>query len=120
MAVTEKTIAESAPRCRRSSKATIEATRLIYTDKAKVLPAIIKYTAAAEGRGREGLDYMIKCIDADSGLGAPRQLYRRADGKGRQRRAGEVPKCEELVDLSFPDNAIKEISESTGPICRSE
>ena len=33
---------------------------------------------------------------------------------------GKVPKYEELVDLSFADQAIKELGEWTGPICPSD
>ncbi len=90
MAVTEKTIADKRAALQAFVKANIEATRLIYTDKAKVLPAIIKYTAAAERRGREGA----RLHDQELHLGCqyrPRarahQFHRRPDGKGRQHRA---------------------------------
>ena len=33
---------------------------------------------------------------------------------------GKAPKYEELVDLSFADEAIKELGEWKGPICPSE
>ena len=70
-AVTEKTIAEKRAALLAFTKANIEAVRLIYTDEAKVLPAVVKYTEQSKEVAKETLDFMIKnCIwDANSGIG---------------------------------------------------
>ena len=123
MAVTEKTIADKRAALQAFVKANIEATRLIYTDKAKVLPAIIKHTQLPKDVAEQALDYMIKnCIwDANSGLG-PTRINFTADlmEKVGNIAAGKAPKYDELVDLSFANEAIKEIGEWKGPICPSD
>jgi NitT/TauT family transport system substrate-binding protein len=123
MAVTEKTIAEKRAALQAFVKANIEATRLIYTDRAKVLPAIIKHTQLPKDVAEKTLDYMIKnCIwDANSGLGPTRinftaELMEKVGNIAQ----GKVPKYEELVDLSFANDAIKELGEWKGPNCPSD
>ena len=123
MAVTEKTIAEKRAALAAFVKGNIEATRLIYTDKTKVLPAIIKYTQLPKDVAEKTLDYMIKnCIwDANHGLGPTRvnftaDLMEKVGNIGQ----GKVPAYDDLVDLSFANDAIKELGEWTGPICPSE
>jgi NitT/TauT family transport system substrate-binding protein len=123
MAVTEKTIAEKSVALKIFVKANIEATRLIYTDKAKVLPIIMKYTEQSKAVAEESLDFMIKnCIwDANSGLGPTRiNFTANLMEKVGNIPEGKAPKYDDLVDLSFANDAIKELGEWTGPICPSE
>jgi ABC-type nitrate/sulfonate/bicarbonate transport system substrate-binding protein len=122
-AVTEKTITEKRAALKALVKANIEAVRLIYTDKAKVIPAIVKYTELPKDVAEQTVDFMIKnCIwDANSGLSATRinftaQLMANVGNLDKDK----VPKYEDLVDLSFADEAIKELGEWTGPVCPSE
>ena len=55
-------------------KGHIEATRLIYTDRAKVMPIIVKYTKLPADVVNKALDFMVeKCIwDPNNGLGQKR------------------------------------------------
>ena len=71
MAVMEKTIQDKRAALKAFVKGHIEATRLIYTDKAKVLPIIVKYTKLPKDVVDKSLDFMVeKCIwDANHGLG---------------------------------------------------
>ncbi len=121
-AVTEKTVAEKRAALLAFTKANIEAVRLIYTDEAKVLPAVVKYTEQSKEVAKETLDFMIKnCIwDANSGIGPTRinftaQLMEKVGNIPQ----GKVPKYEDLVDLSFSNEAIKELGEWKGPVCPS-
>ena len=73
-------------------KGHIEATRLIYTDRAKVLPIIIKYTKLPADVVNKALDFMIeKCIwDPNNGLGPEAgELHRGTDDQGRQHSGGQ-------------------------------
>src|SRR5687768_387420 len=74
MAVMEKTIQDKRPALKAFVKGHIEATRLIYTDKAKVLPIIVKYTKLPADVVAKSLDFMVEeCIwDANHGLGPRR------------------------------------------------
>jgi NitT/TauT family transport system substrate-binding protein len=123
MAVTEKTIADKRAALKVFVKANIEATRLLYTDRAKVLPIIMKYTEQSKEVVEKALDFMVKnCIwDANSGLGPTRVNFTaNLMEKVGNIPEGKAPKYEELVDLSFADEAIKELGEWKGPICPSE
>ena len=88
------------------------------------MPIIVKYTKLPKDVVEKSLDFMVeKCIwDANHGL---------ADQEGRTPTAalmervgnipkGQMPKYEELVDLSFANEAIKELGEYKGPLCPSE
>jgi ABC-type nitrate/sulfonate/bicarbonate transport system substrate-binding protein len=123
LAVTEKTIAEKRNALKVFIKGNIEATRIMYTDRAKVLPIIMKYTEQSKEVAEQALDFMIKnCIwDANSGL-SPTRVNFTANlmEKVGNIAEGKVPKYEDLVDLSFADEAIKELGEWKGPICPSE
>lgn len=123
MVVTEKNLAEKRAALQAFVKANIQATRLIYTDKAKVLPAIIKHTQLPKDVAEQTLDYMIKnCIwDANHGLG-PKRVDFTAD---LMVKVGNIPpdkaaKYDDLVDLSFANEAIKELGEWKGPVCPSD
>jgi ABC-type nitrate/sulfonate/bicarbonate transport system substrate-binding protein len=121
-AVSEKTIKDKAKALKAYVKAHIEATRLIYTDKAKVLPVIIKHTGLPPKIAEEALDFMIKeCIwDANTGLGAERVNFTgNLMEKVGNIEKGKVPKYEDVVDTSFAKEALQELGEWKGPVCPS-
>ena len=123
MTVMEKLIKENPAAVKAFVKGHIEATRLIYTDRAKVVPIMVKYTKLPKDVIERSLDLMIqKCIwDANHGLGPKRvnftaELMERVGNIPK----GQRPKYEDLVDLSFAAQSIKELGEWKGPICPSE
>jgi ABC-type nitrate/sulfonate/bicarbonate transport system substrate-binding protein len=123
MAVQEKLIKDKPAAVKAYVKGHIEATRLIYTDRAKVVPIIAKYTKLPKDVIEKSLDLMVqKCIwDANHGLG-PKKVN--ATGALMERVGnipkGQVPKYEDLVDLSFAQESLKELGEWKGPLCPSE
>ncbi|MBI3436874.1 MAG: ABC transporter substrate-binding protein, partial [Proteobacteria bacterium] len=114
MVVTEKMIAEKRAAVKAYVKGHIEATRLMYTDKAKVMPIIIKYTELPADVANKAYDFMVKnCIwDANHGLG-PTRINFTADLMERVGNidAGKAPKYAEIVDMSFANEAIAELGE---------
>jgi NitT/TauT family transport system substrate-binding protein len=119
-AVTEKTIAEKRKQLQAFVDANMEATRIIYADKAKVLPIMVKHTGYPAQIIDETYEFMVKnCIwDANSGLGAERINFT-ADlmTKAGNIEAGKTPKYEDVVDLSFAEESIKKLGEWKGPVC---
>jgi ABC-type nitrate/sulfonate/bicarbonate transport system substrate-binding protein len=123
LAVTEKLIKDKPKAVKALVKGHIEATRLIYTDRAKVVPIMMKYTKLPKDVIEKSLDLMVgKCIwDANHGLtpkrvNATAALMERVGNIAK----GQVPKYEEMVDLSFAEESIKELGEYKGPVCPSE
>lgn len=119
-AVTEKTIKDKPKAVEAFVKANIEATRILYTDKAKVMPIMVKHSGYPEKIVSDTYDFMVKhCIwDANSGLGAERinftgELMERVGNIEK----GKVPKYEDIIDASFAQAAIKELGEWKGPVC---
>ena len=119
-AATEKTIKEKPAALQAFVNANIEATRIIYTDKAKVMPILIKYTGYPEKVLSDSYDFMVKnCIwDANTGLG-PERLNFTADlmTKVGNIKEGKTPKYEDVVDASFAKKAIEQVGEWKGPVC---
>src|SRR6185312_14496547 len=102
--VTEKTIHDKPAQLLAFVKANIEATRMLYTDKAKVLPLIVKATGYPQKIVEEGYDLLVKnCIwDANSGLGRERiDFTANLMTKVGNIAEGKTPKYEDIVDLSF-------------------
>jgi NitT/TauT family transport system substrate-binding protein len=123
MAVTEKLIKDNPAALKAFVRGHIEATRLIYTDRAKVLPIIAKYTKLPKDVIEKSLDLMIaKCIwDANDGL-SQKQVNATAS---LMERVGNIPKgkkptYEQIVDLTFAREAIKELGVWKGPVCPSD
>jgi NitT/TauT family transport system substrate-binding protein len=123
LVVTEKLIKDQPAAVKAVVKGHIEATRLIYTDRSKVVPIIAKYTKLPNDVIEKSLDLMIaKCIwDGNHGL-TPKRVNATAALMERVGNIpkGQVPKYEEMVDLSFANEAIKELGEYKGPLCPSE
>jgi NitT/TauT family transport system substrate-binding protein len=117
-AVTEKTIKDKRDAVKAFVKGHREATRLIYTDRAKVLPIIAKYTKLPPDVINKALDLMVeKCIwDPNTGLDPKRVNYTaELMTKVGNIPEGKTPKYDDLVDLSFAKEAMKELGEYKGP-----
>ncbi len=121
-AATEKTIADKAAALQAFVNANIEATRIIYSDKAKVMPIFIKHTGYPEKVLSETYDFMLKeCIwDANTGLSDERVKFT-ADLMTRvgNIKEGKTPTYADVVDTSFSKKAIETLGEWKGPVCPS-
>jgi ABC-type nitrate/sulfonate/bicarbonate transport system substrate-binding protein len=123
MAVTDKAVKEKQAALQAFVTGTIEATRLMYTDKAKVVPVLVKYTELPKDVVERSYDFMVKnCIwDANDGLGQERVNFTAAlMTRVGNIPEGKTPKYEDIVDLSFARKAIKELGEWKGPVCPSK
>ena len=100
--------------------ANIEATRIMYTDKAKVLPIMVKATGYSEKIVSETYDALVKaCIwDANTGL-APDRINFTAElmTKVGNIDKGKTPTYDQMVDKTFAEKAIKDLGEWKGPVC---
>ncbi len=98
----------------------IEATRIMYTDKAKVLPIMVKHTGYPEKIISQTYDFLVKsCIwDANSGL-SPERVKFTADlmTKVGNIEKGKTPTYDQIVDRSFAEKAIKDLGVWKGPVC---
>jgi ABC-type nitrate/sulfonate/bicarbonate transport system substrate-binding protein len=117
---TEKTMKEKSAAVQAFVTATIEATRIIYSDKKKVMPIMVKHSGYPEKIISETYDFMVKeCIwDANSGLG-PERVNFTADlmTKVGNIEQGKTPKYEDAVELSFAKKAVADLGEWKGPVC---
>lgn len=120
LSTTEKTIKEKPAMVQAFVAANIEATRIIYTDKAKVMPIFVKHTGYPEKILSDTYDFMVKeCIwDANSGLG-PERVNFTADLMTRvgNIKEGKTPTYEDIVDTTFAKKAIEQLGEWKGPVC---
>jgi NitT/TauT family transport system substrate-binding protein len=102
------------------TKATIEATRIIYSDKAKVLPIIVKHTGYPEKVISDTYDFLVKsCIwDANTGL-SPERIDFTANlmTKVGNIDKGKTPTYDQIVDKTFAEKAINDLGEWKGPVC---
>ena len=102
--------------------AVIEATRIMYTDRAKVLPIIVKHTGYPQKVVAETFDFMVKnCLwDANTGL-APDRVDYTAElmTKVGNIEKGKTPTYEQTVDKTFAAQAIKSLGEWKGPACKT-
>lgn len=121
-AVQEKTIKEKPKALQGFVNAIIEATRIMYTDKAKVLPIIVKHTGYPQKIVEETFDLLVKsCIwDANTGL-SPERVNFTAElmTKVGNIEKGKTPTYEQIVDKTFAEKAIKDLGEWKGPVCPS-
>lgn len=119
-AATDKTIKDKPAALQAFVLANMEATRIMYTDKAKIMPILVKHTGYPEKILSESFDFLVQqCIwDANSGLG-PERVNFTADLMTRvgNIKEGKTPKYEDFVDLSFSKKAIEKIGEWKGPVC---
>jgi NitT/TauT family transport system substrate-binding protein len=122
LAVQEKTIAERRDEMVRMTKAIIRATRLMYEDKAKVLPIIVKHTGLEAAIISPAFDVIAgSCVwDGEHGLARERVDYtsQRMERVGNIDK-GKAPSYEENVDLSIAEAAIRSLGPWKGPKCPS-
>jgi ABC-type nitrate/sulfonate/bicarbonate transport system substrate-binding protein len=119
-AVKESTIKDKAAALEGFTKAVIEATRIIYSDKAKVMPIMVKRTGYPEKIVSQTYDLLAKsCIwDANTGL-LPERVNFTADlmTKVGNIEKGKTPSYDQIVDKSFAEKAIKDLGVWKGPVC---
>jgi NitT/TauT family transport system substrate-binding protein len=122
MAVKDETIKNKAKALQAFVKANIEATRIMYSDKAKVLPILVKHTGYPEKIVSETYDFLVKsCIwNANTGL-SPERVNFTANlmTKVGNIKKGETPSYDQIVDKTFAAEAIKELGDWKGPACQS-
>jgi NitT/TauT family transport system substrate-binding protein len=120
LSTTEKIIKEKPQIVQAVVSANIEATRIMYTDKAKILPILVKQTGYPEKILSDSFDFLVQqCIwDANSGL-SPERINFTADlmAKVGNIKEGKTPKYEEIVDTTFAKKAIEQVGEWKGPVC---
>jgi NitT/TauT family transport system substrate-binding protein len=119
-AVTEKTMKEKKAALDAFTMANIEAARIMYTDKAKVMPILVKFTGYPEKIISDTYDFLVKsCIwDANSGVG-PERVNFTSDlmTKVGNIKEGKTPKYEDVVDASIAKDALAKLGEWKGPVC---
>ncbi len=101
-------------------KGHILATRILYTDKAKVMPILVKHTGLDEDTVSKAYDILVKnCIwDANHGLSKERVEWT----TDRMAKVGNIdkgkePSYEDTVDLTLANAAIKDLGAWKGPVC---
>ncbi len=120
--VTEKTSAEKSKALEGFVKGTIEATRILYSDKAKVMPILVKRTGYPEKIVSETYDFLVKnCIwDANSGLSPERiNFTSKLMEKVGNIEKGKAPSYDQIVDKTYAEKALKELGAWKGPHCQS-
>ena len=120
LSATEKTTKEKTAMVQAVVSANIEATRIMYTDKAKIMPILVKFTGYPEKIISDTYDFMVKnCIwDANTGLGPERYNFTaNLMTKVGNIKEGKTPKYEDLIDATFAKKAIAELGEWKGPVC---
>jgi len=119
-AVKDETIKKDPAALQAFVTSVIEATRIMYSDRAKVLPIMVKHTGYPEKIVADTYDFLVKaCIwDANSGLSPERvnftaQLMTKVGNIEK----GKTPTYDQIVDKTFADKAIKQLGEWKGPPC---
>ena len=120
LSANEKTIKGMPDVVQKMVTANIEATRIMYSDRAKIIPILVKQTGYPEKILAESFDFLVKeCIwDANSGLSKERVDFT-ADlmTKVGNIKPGKTPTYEDVVDTSFAKKAIEQLGEWKGPVC---
>jgi NitT/TauT family transport system substrate-binding protein len=120
--VTDKTIQEKPKALEGFVKGMIEATRIMYTDKAKVMPILVKHTGYPEKIISETYDFLVKnCIwNANTGLSPERiNFTSKLMEKVHNIEKGKAPSYDQIVDKTFAEKAIKDLGVWKGPVCPS-
>jgi ABC-type nitrate/sulfonate/bicarbonate transport system substrate-binding protein len=120
LSATEKTTKEKTAMVQAVVTANIEATRIMYTDKARIMPILIKQTGYPEKILSESFDFMVtNCIwDANSGLSAERVNFTaELMTKIGNIKEGKTPTYDDIVDTTFAKKAIEQLGEWKGPVC---
>jgi NitT/TauT family transport system substrate-binding protein len=102
--------------------AIIEATRIMYTDRAKVMPIIVKHSGYPEKVVADTFDFMVtNCLwDANTGLAPERVDYTNAlMTKVGNIEQGKTPTYDQTVDKTFAAKAIQSLGEWKGPACKT-
>ena len=119
-AATDKTIKEKPAQLKAFISANIEATRLMYSDKAKVMPILVKHTGYPPKIVEEAFDFMVKeCIwDANTGLGPERfEFTANLMTKVGNIPEGKTPRPEDVIHAAFAKEALAVLGEWKGPVC---
>jgi NitT/TauT family transport system substrate-binding protein len=121
-AVKDETIQSKGAALQGFVDAVIEATRILYSDKARVMPIIVKHTGYPEKIVSDTYDFMVKnCLwDANTGL-SPERVNFTAElmTKVGNIDQGKTPTYEQTVDKTFAAKAIKSLGEWKGPACKT-
>jgi len=120
LSATEKTIKDKPDVMQKMVTANIEATRIMYSDRAKIIPILVKQTGYPEKILADSFDFLVKeCIwDANSGLSKERVDFT-ADlmTKVGNIKQGKTPTYEDVVDTTFAKKALEQLGEWKGPVC---
>jgi ABC-type nitrate/sulfonate/bicarbonate transport system substrate-binding protein len=119
-AVRDETIQKEPAALQAFVDSVIEATRIMYTDKAKVLPIMVKHTGYPEKIISQTYDLLVKsCIwDANTGLDPTRVNFTaKLMEKVGNIEKGKTPSYDQIVDKQFADKAIKKLGVWKGPVC---
>ncbi len=120
LSATEKTIKEKPEIVQAMVTANIEATRVMYTDRAKIIPILVKQTGYPEKVLAESFDFLVhQCIwDANSGLSPERVNFTaQLMTKIGNIKEGKTPSYDDVVDTTFAKKAIAQLGEWKGPVC---
>ena len=118
--VKEETIKKQPKALQAFVDSVIEATRIMYTDKAKVLPIMVKHTGYPKKIVEETYDFLVKsCIwDANTGLSPARVNFTaKLMTKVGNIEKGKTPTYDQIVDKEFAEKAIKKLGVWKGPVC---
>ena len=119
-AVKDETIKTKAAALQAFVESVIEATRIMYTDKAKVMPIMVKHTGYPEKIISDTYDFLVSsCIwDANTGL-SPERVNFTAElmTKVGNIEKGKTPTYDQIVDTTFAKKAIQKLGLWKGPIC---
>jgi ABC-type nitrate/sulfonate/bicarbonate transport system substrate-binding protein len=101
------------------TRAIIRGTRIMYSDKQKVMPSLVKHTGLDEKILSAAYDELVaNCVwDANHGLSKERVNSTAQVMKKVGNIKGDVPSYEDLVDLSIPEAALKTLGPWKGPVC---
>ena len=120
LSATEKTIKDKPDIVQAIVTANIEATRALYTERAKIIPILVKQTGYPEDVLTQSYEYLVQqwIWYANSCLGPERTNFTAAlMTKVGNIKAGKTPKYEDIVDTTFAKKAIAQLGEWKGPVC---